>query len=173
MVIALDAAKGSTTSTLADCFAMIAVTRHPDRKEDVAIRYCGIYPAPPGQLLDYAPIKEELKRLCREFSVIEVTYDPTQLHDVAMTMKNEGVALFKEFSQQLPRLKADKQLQNLIASRRIAHDGNPLLREHVDNSYVKKGEGDGIRIVKRTPSLKIDGCVALSMATARIMYYQL
>lgn len=171
MVIALDAAKGGESSTLADCFAMVGVTRHPGNKQNVAVRYCGIWQPEPGQLLDYGPIKEELKRLCREFSVIEVCYDPYQLHDTATEMKRAGVALFKEFNQGKDRLVADKQLQNLIAGRRVAHDGNPLLRQHIDNSYVKKYGEEGIRIVKRTPSLKIDGTISLSMSAARILYY--
>lgn len=173
LVIALDAAKGGESSTLADCFAMVGVTRHPARSQDVMVRYCGIWQPQPGQLLDFGPIKEELKRLCREYSVIEVCYDPYQLHDMAMTMKREGVALFKEFSQNKDRLVADKQLQQLIAGRRIAHDGNPLLRQHIDNAYVKKYGDEGIRIVKRTASLKVDASVALSMASQRSLYYNI
>lgn len=172
MVIALDAATGGEGTTLADCFVIIGVTRHPARKQDVAVRYCGIWQAEPGKLLDFEPIKTELRRLCREFSVIEVAYDPTQLHDMATTMQREGVALFKRFSQGQDRLVADKQLQTLIASRRVAHDGNPLLRQHVDNSYIKKYGEEGIRIVKRTASLKVDAAVSLSMGASRILYYQ-
>ncbi len=173
MVLALDAATGGESSTLADCFAVVGVTRHPSRKEDVAVRYCGIYQATPGQLLDYEPIKQEIRRLCREFSVIEVTFDPTQLHDMTQTMSREGLALFKRFNQGQERLVSDKDLQNLIAGRRVAHDGNPLLRQHIDNAYVKKQGTDGLRIVKRTASLKIDATVALSMGANRCLYYNL
>jgi hypothetical protein len=171
MVLALDAATGGESSTLADCFAVVGVTRHPERKQDVAVRYCGIWQAQPGQLLDYEPIKAEIRRLCREFSVIEVTYDPTQLHDMTQTMQREGLALFKRFNQGQERLVSDKDLQNLIAGRRVAHDGNPLLRQHIDNAYVKKYGADGLRIVKRTASLKIDAAVALAMCCARVLYY--
>lgn len=171
MVLSLDAATGGESSTLADCFAIIGVTRHPHRKGDIAIRYCGIHQPVPGQLLDYEPIKAEIRRLCQEFSVIEVCFDPTQLHDMTQTMAREGIALFKRFNQGQERLVSDKDLQNLIAARRVAHDGNPLLRQHIDNSYVKKSGQDSLRIVKRTASLKIDACVALSQGASRILYY--
>ena len=75
MVIALDAAEGSENpGYIADCFAMIAVTRHPDRRDDVAIRYQGIWQPSKGQLLDYEPIENELRRLCEQYSVIEIVW---------------------------------------------------------------------------------------------------
>ncbi len=173
-VIALDAATGSENpGYVADCFALIMVTRHPNRKQDVIIRYCGIWEPPAGGLLDFAPIEDEIRRLCREFSILEVAYDPYQLHDMAMRLKNAQIANFQPFSQQKDRLQSDKQLQDLIMSRRIAHDGNPLLSKHIDNANIKKYGEDGIRIVKRAPSQKVDGAVALSMAASRCLYFNL
>ena len=172
-ILALDAAKGSTTS-FADCFALVLVTRHPNRKKDVAIRYVKIYQPPKKQLLDFGPIEEEIRRLVEEFSIVEICYDPYQLHDMAMRLyRNERIAFFKEFQQEKDRLIADKLLQSLIVSRRIAHDGNRDLRNHVDNANVRKRSDDSIRIVKRVRSLKIDAAVATSMATARCLYYNL
>lgn len=167
LIIGLDAAKGSSGDGISDCFAMVAVSKD----DKVKVRYCGIWQAGKGQLLDFAPIKEELKRLCLNHSVIEVAYDPYQLHDVAMTMRNEGVGHFREFGQSKDRLIADKQLQQLIIDRRIAHDGNPLLREHIDNANIKIQGNEGIRIIKRSQNNKIDAAVALSMAVNRILYY--
>lgn len=173
-IIALDAATGSENpGYVADCFAMIMVTRHPDRNQDVMVRYCGIWEPSPGQLLDFEPIENELKRLCKEFAVVEVTYDPHQLHYLSTRLKNAQITAIKPFSQQSARLQADKQLQDLIMARRIAHDGNPLLHQHIDNANIKKYGEDGIRIVKRSASQKVDAVVALSMACARSLYYNL
>jgi hypothetical protein len=173
-VLALDAATGSENpGYTADCFAAVMVTRHPDRPADVMVRYCGIWEPAPGAYLDFEPIKDEIRRLCREFSVVEVAYDPHQLHDFANSMKQAQIANFQPFGQQKARLLADKQLQDLIMSRRVAHDGNPLLRQHIDNANVKKHGDDGIRLVKRSTSQKIDSAVALSMACNRILYYNL
>ena len=90
---------------------------------------------------------------------------------MATRLKKRGIANFREFNQSKDRLVADKQLQDLIMSRRIAHDGNPMLRQHIDNANIKKGGVDGVRIVKRSPSLKVDAAVALSMAASRAMYF--
>lgn len=173
MVIAMDAATGGETNT-PDCFSMVGVTRHPGRKADVAVRYCGIWNPPPNGLLDFEPIEQELRRLCREFAVVEVTYDNYQLHSMTMRLLKEGVANFTKFPQEGPRLIADKQLQDMIIARRVAHDGNPLLRKHIDNANTRKRQDKaGFRIVKRAPSLKVDATVSLSMATDKCLFYNL
>ena len=171
LVLAMDASKGGATS-LPDTFAVVGVTQHPHRPGDFAVRYCGIWEPQPGELVDYAAVEAEVRRLCRDFSVIEVAYDPYQLHDMMMRFRREGVAHVREFGQAGPRLKADKALQDLVVGRRISHDGNPLLRRHVDNCNIQKhGRGEGIRLIKRSASAKIDAAVALSMACERAAHY--
>jgi len=171
-ILALDAAIGSeTTSMLADCFAAVIVTRHPSRRDTTAVRYCGIWQAEVSRYLDFEPIEKEIMRLCTEYSIVEVPYDITQLHDMCQRFRKQGINA-KVFSQQQPRIVADKDLQADIMSRRIAHDGNPLLRQHIDNADIKKSS-EGIRIVKRSNSLKVDAAVSLSMARARLSYFNL
>lgn len=175
LVIALDAAEGTETG-ISDFFALSACSRHPADKDNVAVRYTQTWQAPKNGYLDYRPIKEELARLCKEFSVIEIAYDPYQLHDMANTLgkgKN-AIGFFRRFSQGTERLEGDKHLQDLIISKRISHDGDIMLREHIDNANMKKsGEQGKLRIVKRTPNRKIDLAVATSMAAYRILYYNL
>jgi hypothetical protein len=168
MVLALDAAKGGAGSLDPDSFAVVGVTRSPHDREHVAVRYVNIWEPPRGGLLDYAPIEAEIRRLCREFAVVVVVYDPYQLHDMGQRLKKEGVAHFQEFGQGKPRLVADKGLLDLILSRRIIHDGDPQLRAHIDNANIKKAS-NGMRIVKRATSLKVDAAVALSMGSAECM----
>ena len=172
MVLGVDAAKGGETNQ-ADCFAVVGVTRHPARKDNTAVRYCQIWQPEPGRLMDFLPIEEEIRRLCREFAVVEIAYDPTQLHDPMMRLKREGIAHVREFQQGGARLIADNQLLDVIAARRIAHSGDSVLRKHLDNANMKREAREGIRIVKRTESLKIDAAVALSMANARSLFYNL
>ncbi len=172
-ILSADAAKGGDSTSPADCFALVLITRHPVRREDVAVRYCGIWQAEKGQLLDYGPIEQEIRRLIATFSVVEFTYDPYQLHSLAMDFRREGLVKTFEFRQNEPRLKADKQLRDFIIAKRIAHDGNPMLAGHIDNANVVNHGEDGIRIVKRSPNLKVDATVATSQGVARCLYYNL
>ncbi len=176
LVLGVDAAIGSSSmSYMADCFAVVGVTRHPHRKQDIAIRYAGIWQAEKGQLLDFEPIENEIKRLCSEFSVFEVAYDNYQLHDMMTRLGKLLIANFKSFGQSNDRLIADKQLQAKITGKSLSHDGNPLLRQHIDNAnaQTQAGNKDGIRIVKRNKDKKVDAAVALSMAVSRSLYYNL
>lgn len=170
-ILATDAAKGGESTQPADTFAVTLVSRHPHRSDAVAVRYCGIWQAEKGKLLDYEPIEQEIIRLITTFSIIEWPYDPYQLHDMAQRLKRLYAVNAKEFQQTAARLKADKQLRDMIISRRIAHDGNPSLSEHIDNANVVNHGDEGIRLIKRQQPLKIDAAVALSMAVSRMLYY--
>jgi len=193
MILGIDAATGRTM-TSSDCFAIVGVTRHPDRdrgRDSIAVRYAKTWQARPGQKIDYrgTPFdpgpERELLRLCGYemdgegrlvprpeigYNVVVAVYDPTELHDMASRLYKEGVAWFKEFSQGMLRNESDRQLLEMIKDRRVAHDGNPELRDHVRNADRKTDEsGHRLRIVKRTDSLKVDLCVALSMAAFEAM----
>lgn len=172
-ILAADANKGSETSLPADCFALVLVTRHPNKPKEVAVRYCGIWQAEKGKLMDYEPIENEIRRICKDFSIIELTYDSYQLHDMMTRLKKELLVNTKEFNQGAARLKADKQLRDLIIGKRITHDSNPLLTEHIDNANITNHGEDGIRIIKRSQDKKVDAAVALSMACYRSMYYNI
>lgn len=168
-VIGVDAATGGATAT-ADCFAVVAVTRHPDDREKVLVRYCGIWQPPPHKELDFTGPLSEIERICHDFAVVEVCYDPLQLHLAMSELRKKGINA-KKFPQGQPRLVADRNLQSLIMSRRVIHSGDVSLRSHIDNADFKKYGEDGIRIVKRSDSQKVDACVALSMSINRLMYF--
>lgn len=148
-----------------DCFAIVAVTRNGDQFE---VRYARAW-TPDGGRIDFAEPEAELRRLAATMQVAEFAYDPMQMEDMAMRLRNAGVGHFRPFPQGGDRLIADKGLYDVIRDRRILHDDSPLLREHLMNASAK-AEGDKLRIVKRREGDKIDAAVALSMAVARARY---
>lgn len=169
-------AVGIDAATSGDCFAIVAVSREGDTIRERAHR---AWTPQAGQKLLYAnpadpndPDYPEgyLRWLAREFNVVVFNYDPYQLHDMATRLLLENVGWFREFGQSAPRLVADKQLYDLIRERRLRHDGDTQLRQHVANAD-RKAEGERLRIVKRAEHLKIDLAVALSMAAAGAMEY--
>jgi phage terminase large subunit-like protein len=160
VIVALDAAVSGA------CCAAILVSRHPERPETgIAVRGVRIFEPPPGGTHD---LTETLERVVREwweeYNVVEIAYDRFQLHKMAKDMRKEGY-YFRNFSQRTDRAIADKQLYDLILRREVLHDGNMVLREHVNNAMAKNTGDQKIRFV--TPDGKIlrpiDGLVALSM----------
>lgn len=161
IVVALDAAITS------DIFGLIAVSRYPSpqRYRDIMVRHVMKW-EPNGGKIDFRLVKDECWRIFNNFRPVCFTYDPYQLYDFATNMQNEGCGWWREFGQQKERTVGDKQLLDLIMSRRVVHDGNPDLREHLDNADKKMGEEENkLRIVKRNQGKKIDLAVCLSMAS--------
>ncbi len=166
VVLALDA------GVTGDCFGMVAVTRDPDRPKDaIAVRAVWKWTPPEGGAIDYNGPREAIKQYCQDHNVAQVAYDPYQLHDFTMQLQRTDIAWFRSFSQGDERLKADSDLYKLIAERRIRHDGNLELREHVANANAKQSttEETRLRIVKKAESRKIDLVVCVSMAASECL----
>lgn len=194
LVIALDAA------VTGDCFGLTVVSRDPDNpKEGIAVRAARKWDPPKGGAIDFREPEAAVRELCGQrwfpdgsdtpapwssategtwrkvpgagYNVAEVAYDPYQLHDFATRLQKEGVAWFRPFPQGIDRLKADKALYDLIVSRRIRHDGNPALREHIANANAKQGkqEDSRLRLIKKSENRKIDLAVCLSMSSAECL----
>lgn len=164
-VLAMDAGESS------DTFATVLISRHPDGGERLAVRYARAY-VPRRGPLDFDEIELDVRDLINRYAVQQVAYDPFLLGQMMRRLSAPGrevSAPLEPFPQGAQRLAADKLLYDLITQRRIAHDGNPDLRRHIDHADKKTdGEGRTLRIVKRAKSLKVDLAVALSMGAARI-----
>lgn len=162
MIIALDAAISG------DTFALIGVTRNPTDDKSLIVRYEQVW-VPNGVPLDYLEIESVLRNLIKQYNVIQVAYDPYQLHYFAQRLSD--VVWCDPFNQNALRLESDAQLRTLIVQRLINHDGgSTTLREHIQNADAKIDEtGHKLRIVKRASHLKIDAAVALSMAAYRAL----
>lgn len=105
------------------------------------------------------------------FNVVHIAYDAHQLVNMMQRLQRDKVAWCKAFDQGGERLRADKQLYDLIMARRLAHDGNSELRAHVIGAGSKvDSEESKLRIVKQVETRKIDAAVATSMAAYRSLW---
>ena len=169
IVIGVDAA------TTGDCFGAVAVSRHPTRKTEPAIRAVKKWAPPAGGRIDYAQCEAWLREVVAHYNVIQIAYDQYQLEDMMQRFRREQLVWVKQFSQMGDRLVADRQLYDLILQKRIAHNRDPELREHIINANVKlqKDEDSKMRIVKKSAGRHIDLAVAASMGVARCLYLNL
>ena len=143
-----------------DCFAIVGITKRDDGMRYV--RYCRVWWPPKGGKIDFAEPEAEIRRLAEQEYCIGFAYDPMHILDMATRLENSGLYMV-EFNQGVARARADKQLRDMIRDRRIRHEGQPDLAEHIKNANSAEKGDDQLRIVKRG-RLKIDACVALSMA---------
>jgi phage terminase large subunit-like protein len=148
----------------------VGVSRHPLRRDGVAVRLVRVLDPRELGRVDLEAAEHVIRDLCEQHVVAQVAYDVYQMKLLADRLTNDRVVWCKEFSQQNDRLLADRQLYDLILTRRIAHDGHQTLREHVLNAGARASkDGSSIRLQKLHPARKIDACVALSMASSRCL----
>lgn len=214
LVIGVDAA------STGDCFAIVVVSRHPDKHDQIAVRAVRIFdPKESGGLIQYDEPMAFIRFMAQgghynenpaygymlhprslsaqngekgcprcqaqdfdvpALNVIQVCYDPYQLESDMQNLQKEQVAWCSPFSQAGDRLKADKALYDAIIHQSIGHGIDPRetklpqfkLRQHILNAgaKVQKDQDSTLRLVKVAPNRKIDGAVALSMASARCLY---
>lgn len=170
MVIALDAAVSN------DNFGLLMGCRHPQFPNEVLVWYAKAWKPGHYGRIDFMGTEEKpgpeltVRRLVKEYNVVQITYDPYQLHDMAMRLKREGIGWVRPFNQGTDRLIADSQLRDVIRDRRLWHRGEPELRDQVQNANAKVDDQDSkIRIVKRVEKMKIDLAVCLSMSTHELL----
>ncbi len=149
-----------------DCFAIVGVSRIGEK---VYVRFVRVW-KPEGGAIDFAgPEKAIREEFTKQYNVVQIAYDAYQLHDMATRLRRDGVAWLRNFNQGADRLRADKLLYDTIRDRGIVHQDEPTLTEHVKNANAQINKDDHtLRIIKRAPQLKIDACVALSMAVSEI-----
>ena len=172
MVIALDAGISS------DTFGLWMGCRHPERKDEVVTWLAHYWKPPKGGegKIDFVGTEENpgpemmVRQLIKNYNVVQVCYDPYQLHDMATRLKQEHIAWFYAFGQQTGRLVADSQFRDLIRDRRFWHRGEANLTEHIQNANAEIDKGDRkIRLVKRVENLKIDAAVCASMGSYQLL----
>lgn len=192
---------GVDAGVTGDCFAIVAVSRHPQRHDEVAVRAVRIFN--PALLVSGEVNFDEAETFLRQVcggscpaglharskpdpecdacrsgewlpgnNVLQIAYDPYQLESTMQRLRQDAAAWCAPFSQAGDRLRADRALYDLIITRRLWHNGDENLTEHVLNAgaKVQKDEESTLRLVKVSPNRKIDAAVALSMACARMLY---
>lgn len=160
---------GVDAATTSDCFAVVMVSR---RDKDVYVHYSRIWTPPKGGTIDFREPEAEIRRLIREYNCLEISFDAYQIFDLMQRIRNEEIVNTRAFSQTGDRLLSDKRLYSLIRDRQFHHHGEIELVQHINNAAAETDKAEGkLRIVKRSPELKIDACVATAMAAHRTFAY--
>lgn len=162
-----------------DSFAIVVM----DKKGELTrTRYCRAWRPPVNGQIDFVGTPDdpgpelEIERLQKQYNIIEWCYDRTHIADMMARLNRRlGIHIY-DFSQGELRLVADKMLRDAIRDRLFVHSGEPDLVSHISNANAKVTQmadagskntsqvREVLRIIKRNQKLKIDACVAASMA---------
>ncbi len=153
-----------------DHFAIAVITRHPDNRDNVAVRLIKEFIPMKGADTDYDEVRTYLRGLINDYAVLNITYDPYQMYDLAQTFQKEKIVWMNEFTQGPKRALADTQLLMLILQSRISHMNDPVLNKQMTQAGVRiDTQGYKKRIDKKTNSMKVDLPVCVSMASYSIL----
>lgn len=154
-----------------DCAGLVLFSRHPQFSDHVCIRYARKWDAKPGAPIDLTDYDAEIRRLCAEFNVVELAYDPYQMALEAQQLMKAYIVWARPFGQQKERLAADSAFLDLVRWRRVHHDGNPDLEEHIKNANAKyqMHEDSKVRFVKKNQGAHIDLLICSSMGASEIL----
>lgn len=127
----------------------------------------GFITATPGNVVDYAFIREQILRDAETFSVKEVAYDPWNASHIVQELQDGGVFMVP-FRQGYASMNAPtKELIKLILSKQLQHDGSPVMRWMMDNLALAEDPAGNMKPDRKRSCEKIDGVVATVMALDR------
>lgn len=126
----------------------------------------------PGNVIDYKFIVRKLVWLRDEcgIDILQVAYDRWGASKISQDLQDEHGFTMVEFGQGFKSMSEPaKLLERLVLSRKIRHEGSPVMTWNVANVRVKRDDADNVKPVKEDSKSRrrIDGVVALVMALAR------
>jgi phage terminase large subunit-like protein len=105
----------------------------------------------------------------QRFELAEVAFDPAQLTQFSTELGEQGLPMVEIRPTVLNFSAAMKELDELVVSRRLHHNGDPVLAWAIANVVCHRDAKDNIYPRKDDALKKIDPAIALIMGIARMM----
>ena len=122
-----------------------------------------------GNVIDYRDVQARLEWGARMFDIQKFCFDKYQSRQISVPMIEEGHPCI-EIQQSFTGLtEACKKVLALVASAKIRHGGNQILRWNASCLYIHSSKDDQIKWSKperAKDSSRIDGIAALTTALA-------
>jgi len=123
----------------------------------------------PGNVTDFAYIKNDIRWAQRSFNLRAVAYDPWNALQLATELLDEGIPM-EEFRQGIPSFNAPmKELDRFYTSQTLDHGNDPILTWHASNVIARKDVNENTAPDRKNSQEKIDGYVAALMAIGLLM----
>ena len=123
----------------------------------------------PGNVIDYAFIRQVVTSLRDRYFIREIGYDPWNAMQLALDLTDDGFECFevrqgfKTMSEPMKTINAE------VRAGRFVHGAHPVLRWNAGNVEAKMDENENIRPIKDKSTGRIDGIVAAINAMDRAL----
>jgi phage terminase large subunit-like protein len=124
--------------------------------------------ATPGPVTDYEYVRVHLHAWAAEFDVRELPYDPWNATDLVSRLLQDGLPCVPIRQGFVTLTAPTKSLETAILSKRLRHDGHPILRWNIGNIVVELDAAGNYKLSKALSTERIDGAAALVNAIDRM-----
>lgn len=123
----------------------------------------------PGNVTDYNFIKSKIVELAAKYDMRKIGYDRWNSSQMVIDLLDLGLPM-DPFGQGFASMSAPtKQLEKMVLSQEINHEGDPVLRWMCSNVMLKEDAAGNIKVDKSKSKEKVDGIVALIIALGEKM----
>jgi len=125
----------------------------------------GVLHTTPGTIIDYEYIRHTLHTWAAEFDLKTIGFDPWNATDLITRLQEQDGFTCVAVRQGFATLSApSKALEAAILSKRLRHNGHPILRWCIGNVALETDAAGNIKPSKKDSTERIDGVVALVVA---------
>lgn len=126
----------------------------------------------PGAAVDHTFIINDIKELAKQYQIKSIAYDRKFAAPIVGQLESE--ITMNPFDQSITNISyPTKELDKLVATKRINHRANPVLRWMLSNVAIFRDANDNIKVTKKNSQDKVDGIVALIMAIGEWVQFQM
>jgi phage terminase large subunit-like protein len=121
-----------------------------------------------GDVTDWDRIEADIRADCDASEVGEFIYDKRHAEALALRLSGTGLVCVKGAGGFFLN-EAIKALSAAVVAGTFHHDGDPVMVWMADNAVARTGYNGEIRLDKRDARGRIEGIIALAMATSRVL----
>ena len=121
----------------------------------------GYITATPGNVQDLETIKQHILDAFNKYTVHKLAYDPWMADNFAAELYTKYSIPVTKCVQSIGVLSApSKHFEMQVVSKKLTHDGNPVLAWNLDNTQIYRDTNNNYRPHKGKSKGKIDGIMA-------------
>lgn len=122
-----------------------------------------------GNVIHYGYIEQYINELNKVYNIKEIAYDRWGAIQLSQDLESLGFTVIPFGQGYKDMSPPTKELMSLVVSKKLAHNGHPVLRWMFDNIAIRTDEAGNIKMDKAKSIEKIDAAVATVMALDRAL----